>query len=710
MKTNLAMILLGALGLAGGRVLADERTVNPQTIYFTVGDAQDLLYTPLESKSSIESVFDVLHEKYKLHRVWWRGGQDEIWGNQFVLREQNRYYWRVWNWWRDLQYRVVKCNQLAVEAAHKRGMEIWMAYGLFDNGSPPDVGFVGFPYAAEDKIRVEHPEWAPVNKYGTWRQGGPIEFYYEGARKAMVQYLTKYTVEGNYDGIAFLTYAENYSQRYEEEFGYNQPIVDEFKKRYGVDIRAESFDKVAWTKLRGEYLTQFFRELHASLSAHGKKIAMSVDGQYPYWPCRWGGAKGVRTAGKLWMDVETWVREGIIDELNLFHPVNEASVQKCNALCKGTATKLSAWGGAKLPPDADQLLTLNFDIESGLDNWQDFYAERIPLQPLEALKSPDVYARRRILCAVEKGKQTVPAVEVIPLTRDADVLVRRAALRALGTLKDPSTLPAIEAALLDEENSVRWQAALVLGQLNAPHCIERIFDAVALSNSTFQFNLRAVPTVLNDLKEKKHLTSDQISFIVGLTSAPEEKVRETAWNALRAIDAPRTETLGKAILKTLDSEPDPYARELALAILQNFPPTPAYLDAISRSMKDDRDAVVQVRACRALATIVRQDSGQPAREHVLDSLVTFFGQYGDGCERADKDWGWRDVGNSIRSFGQAGNRALERIMKDTEHKQLADLAWRVVYLKQEDGFTPLTEEQERLDHLKHPFLKFGKGQ
>jgi hypothetical protein len=82
-------------------------------------------------------------------------------------------------------------------------MELWMAYGLFDNGSGPDVGFTGFPYAAEDKIRVEHPEWAPVNKYGTWHQGGPIEFCYEGARKAMVEYLTKYVVEGGYDGIAF---------------------------------------------------------------------------------------------------------------------------------------------------------------------------------------------------------------------------------------------------------------------------------------------------------------------------------------------------------------------------------------------------------------------------------------------------------------------------------------------------------------------------
>jgi hypothetical protein len=132
------------------------------------------------------------------------------------------------------------------------------------------------------------------------------------------------------------------------------------------------------------------------------------------------------------------------------------------------------------------------------------------------------------------------------------------------------------------------------------------------------------------------------------------------------------------------------------------------MDAISRSMKEDSDVVVQVRACRSLATIVRQDAGQPFREKALQSIVSFFRQYGEGCQRADKDWGWRDVGNSVRSFGEAGSRVLDQIMHETQNRSLADLAWRVVYLKQEDQFFHITEEQERQDHLKHPFLKFGK--
>jgi hypothetical protein len=80
-------------------------------------------------------------------------------------------------------------------------------------------------------------------------------------------------------------------------------------------------------------------------------------------------------------------------------------------------------------------------------------------------------------------------------------------------------------------------------------------------------------------------------------------------------------------------------RELALTILRNFPSTQIYMDAISRSMKEDSDVVVQVRACRSLAAIVRQDAGQPFREKALQSIVSFFRQYGESCQRTDKDWG-----------------------------------------------------------------------
>lgn len=350
MVRKILLLVVGLLLLGHARPIIGappdpaELARNPRTVYFTVGDYQDMLFTPLDSEASINAAFDVMKDMYGVQRVWWRGGQDEVWGKQFVIREHSRRYARLWDWWMDLQYRVVNTNDIAVKAGHDRGMEVWVTYGLFDNGSQPDVGFGGFPYAAEDKIRIEHPEWAPVNKYGTWRQGGPIEFAYPGARKAMVDYLSKHIIDGGYDGIAFLSYVENYSQRYEDEFGYSQLIVDEFKKRHGVDIRTQPFDRQTWAKLRGEYLTQFMRELHETLAKHGKKVAVSVDGKEPHLPCIWNVGGGVRTVGRLWLDIETWVKEGIVDEINLYYPNTDETLASVLKLCEGTPTKVSIFG------------------------------------------------------------------------------------------------------------------------------------------------------------------------------------------------------------------------------------------------------------------------------------------------------------------------------------------------------------------------------
>jgi hypothetical protein len=44
-------------------------------------------------------------------------------------------------------------------------------------------------------------------------------------------------------------------------------------------------------------------------------------------------------------------------------------------------------------------------------------------------------------------------------------------------------------------------------------------------------------------------------------------------------------------------------------------------------------------------------------------------------------------------------------MEAKQDRQLAELAWKVLYLKQEDGFCFVTEEEDRIAHAKHPFLK-----
>ena len=46
--------------------------------------------------------------------------------------------------------------------------------------------------------------------------------------------------------------------------------------------------------------------------------------------------------------------------------------------------------------------------------------------------------------------------------------------------------------------------------------------------------------------------------------------------------------------------------------------------------------------------------------------------------------------------------AIRRIMQKKDDRRLADLAWRVLYLKQGDQFYPLTLEEDRAAHARHP--------
>lgn len=705
-----------APGSPGGN---DDAKTNPRTVYFTVGDYQDLLYTPLDSPASIKAAFEVLKQKYDVARVWWRGGQDEIWGNQFLIRDHSRRYVRLWNWWMDLQYRVVGTNRIAVQAARDQGLEIYLTYGLFDNGSQADVGFGGFPYAAEDKIRVEHPEWAPVNKYGTWRQGGPIEFCYPEARKAMVDYLARYTIDGGYDGIAFLSYVENFSMHYEDEFGFNQPIVDEFKKRHGVDIRYESFDRDAWRKLRAEYLTQFMRELHAAMSAQGKKIAVSVDGRNPNLPCLWNLSGGVRTVGSLWMDIQTWVSEGIVDEINLYYPNTDEAIESVRQMCQGTKATVSVFGrsrgdspGGQLPPGVGRLMTVNTELESGFDwdHYIDFPDESVVPQPPEALKSDDVYARRRAVTAIHKGKQTAPAADVLPLLEDGDVYVRRGAIRALAVLKDPSAIPALEEKLRsDPENGVRWLAAVALGQLRAPNCVATIFDAAGRDNGNYQLRFVVIPAILQELKASGNLSEQDVRHIIERASDANDVVRETAWYAMKVVHlGSESPDAQPAAIRALTEDDNPYVRELALSVLTDTPPTPEVIDAVSGAMQRDADVVVQARASAALASLARSSGTSEARAKAINDIEAFFRQYGEGTQRADHEWGWRESGNALRLLGEEGAAVLEKIMQEHDKdKRLADLAWRVLYLPQEQEFSFFTEQQDAENHAKHPYLKLS---
>jgi hypothetical protein len=672
---------------------------NPRTVYLSTGDNQDVLqFSPLDSVATVDAFFDSL-KRYRVNRIWWRGGQDEIWGKQFVIRKENRMFWRIWEWWKDNQYRKLKLNRVAVEAAHKRGMEIWLTHGLFDNGSQADAGYAGFPYAAEDRLRVEHPEWAPVNKWGTWRQGGPID------------YLVKYVVDGDYDGLSFLTYAENFSQRYEDEFGYSEPIVKEFQRRYGVNILREPFEKKKWARLRGEYVETFLRELRSRLAKHGKKLAIVVDGQDASRPTKWTFDGGVRTAGSLQWSAEEWLSNETVDEMCLFFKAAEANIRKWEDARKTQKSKMTVSAfrtRGDLPPGMPRIMWLGRDVETGFDweAWVDWPDEKLTVEPAASLSSDDVFARRRVLTCVLKKKIELPFEKLAGAVSDPDVFVRRMALRALAATKDPAGIPVVAAALRDPENSVRVRAVLALGELEDPEVVSRILEVISRDNSTFQFHFRAVPEVLKKRAADGRLTPADKELLVARLTDPQARIRELVLYYFKLVGAPGTLDVRSDLIAIIRDDPSPYARELAMINLRSsFGAVPLVTSVLKQVMTDDKDHAVQTRAAVALATAHAGTNPGPTRVQALADVVAFFRQFGDGCQRKDREWGWRVVGNALLRFEESGKAALKKMMAESDNRTLSDRAWRILHLRQGDGFFPITEEQDAAAHKLHPWLK-----
>jgi hypothetical protein len=661
-------------------------------VYVSTGDNHFLGSSlPIDSSASIEATFDFFKNVNHARRVYWRGLEEASWVSTMYARPENCRYYSLWEWMQTL-YAEVRPDELAVKAAHARGMEIWGMGTLWDWGSPADTPVFGdYPFPFESKLKLEHPEWAPVDRHGARRQGGPIELAYPEARKALVDLTVKETLMAGYDGICFLTYVENYSLRFQDEFGYSDPIVEDFKRQYKLDLRTESFRRGAsredWLRLRGSYITAFLRELKAELDQHKIKLGMVVNSNDPRQSQSWNVPELVNTAGSHLMDVDTWVREGLVDELLIYGNNSPQSQLKAlddlRFLARGTKTSVSVLTSGPFregwKPYQEQGMPTVLSVN---DDTQHLERGFVPEQKAGAITSGDAYLRMRALQQCAAGALPLDESEIVKCAASANLIERRLALQALGKMKTAGIAPLL-AGLRDPENGVRCVAALALADRKDPAACRALLQAAEEHG-----NHMLRECVVIALRKLSPLPVAELSDAA--LHSTNDKVREVAMRTLMVHATPALLPVFRVGLKDKVRFP----RFAAAEALGNIARSSEAIELLITTLNHDDDTAANRAAVSLgqLAALKRLETAA-LRPKMLAALSAAFKKHSD-AKRDDAEWGWRPVGNAILDFGDEGADALRRIRDQRDDMRLAELAWRVVDLPQRKStFSTVSVEQ-----------------
>ncbi|HSU67726.1 MAG TPA: HEAT repeat domain-containing protein [Tepidisphaeraceae bacterium] len=674
------------------RPTAAAERKGPIDAYISTGDAHwvsSLL--PCDSPASIEASFDVLKNVTGARRVYWRGLEEATWVASMQERPENPRYYSFWQWIREV-YRQTDPDKRAVAAAHARGMEIWGMATMFDWGGGGDTPCSGdFPMNCESRLRKEHPEWAPIDRHGIRRQGGPIELAYPEARKALVDLHVKEVLRAGYDGMAFLTYCENYSIRYEGEFGYSDPIVADFKKQFGLDLRTQPFTRFAtredWIRLRGQYVTEYLRELKTELAKHGKKLGVVLNPWNVHKPQAWNVPETISTAGNQYFDVETWVKEQIVDCLLVYGYCNRATqvkaIDDCLWLTRDTNVEVGALTSSAHDPQWQPIRDRGVSLVSAINEDPQFYDRGIiPEQPLSALHGHDPLLAQRALAQVISGKLKAAVDNLKPLAGEANLITRRLALLALGKSKDPAAVATLENGLDDPENCVRGVAAIALRETYGPNSAQKLIHAIE-QHGNHMLREAAVPALMRIKPPPREL------MLASLHSNNPE-VRLTAARVLTVI---ATNKDAAALTQALADEYAP-VRYFAAMTLGNLHRSSESVESLRHALAH-ADPVVANRAAVSLGAMAARSEPafEPVRLQVVADLKAAFLRFNSGYHGVDEDWGYRAVGNALLDCKEPGAAALRELMADKD-PVVADLAWRALDLPQRASqFTFSTEPE-----------------
>jgi hypothetical protein len=128
---------------------------------------------------------------------------------------------------------------------------------------------------------------------------------YPKVRKWWLQQIQE-CIDAGVDGVDVRVCHHNHAVDW-EAYGFNEPLVEAFQKRHGVDIRKDPFCRRDLRALQGEFYTRFLREARALLHGAGKAMHLHIE-------------LGFQEANhsselEIFFDWKRWLDEGLADEV-----------------------------------------------------------------------------------------------------------------------------------------------------------------------------------------------------------------------------------------------------------------------------------------------------------------------------------------------------------------------------------------------------------
>jgi hypothetical protein len=273
--------------------------------HLVFGEADGRLATVRALNRRIAKWRDELHASC----IHWRCNRDRIRG-RFYAGKGYRHFFKANRPnldWDDFE--------VVPEMARKHGMQVFLYVTVFDEGwrlLPKKVRGVSY----HNKMHCQHvswqsdfsrqnPQYAVADRTLQNHQWGVLCLGYPEVRRHMIDRYLRLLRKGNFDGLFVCLRSQSKPADYADQYGFNDPVSNEYLKRYGVDIRTEDFNLQQWRDLGGEYLTRFLRELRKILNA--EQMLLSVGAPR-------GSVLG-SPMGNTTLQWPLWIQEGLIDQL-----------------------------------------------------------------------------------------------------------------------------------------------------------------------------------------------------------------------------------------------------------------------------------------------------------------------------------------------------------------------------------------------------------